>query len=128
MTESASRFPAMSIEQAHALLTQQGSMFELGEADIRGVKTRIWKAAPPTLREVFLLSAVFGARPHLVFEAERANVAEFRAAAIAFSQRLIQDGVKKGDRVALVMRNLPEWPAAFWGAVLAGAIVTPLNA
>jgi long-chain acyl-CoA synthetase len=26
------------------------------------------------------------------------------------------------------MRNLPEWPVAFWGAVLAGAIVTPLNA
>ena len=37
-------------------------------------------------------------------------------------------GLKKGDRVALAMRNLPEWPVVFMGALLAGAIVVPLNA
>ena len=52
-------FPAMSIERAHGLLTQPGSMFELGEAEIRGVRTRIWKNAPPTLRAVFDLAAAF---------------------------------------------------------------------
>ena len=36
--------------------------------------------------------------------------------------------MKKGDRVALIMRNLPEWPVAFYGAAILGAIVTPLNA
>jgi long-chain acyl-CoA synthetase len=36
--------------------------------------------------------------------------------------------VRKGDRVAVIMRNLPEWPVAFFAAVLTGAIVTPLNA
>ncbi|HRK65358.1 MAG TPA: class I adenylate-forming enzyme family protein, partial [Terricaulis sp.] len=51
-----------------------------------------------------------------------------RAAAAKLAQQLIADGVKPGDRVAIVMRNVPEWPAAFWGGVLAGAIVTPLNA
>src|SRR6202008_2471121 len=35
---------------------------------------------------------------------------------------------KKGDRVALAMRNLPEWPAAFFGTLLIGAIAVPLNA
>ncbi len=34
----------------------------------------------------------------------------------------------KGDRVAIVMRNLPEWASVFFGAALVGAIVTPLNA
>src|SRR5438477_12132300 len=34
----------------------------------------------------------------------------------------------RGDRVAIVMRNLPEWPAAFFGALIAGAVATPLNA
>ena len=34
----------------------------------------------------------------------------------------------KGDRVAIVMRNLPEWPVAFYAASSLGAIVTPLNA
>ena len=36
--------------------------------------------------------------------------------------------MKKGDRVAVIMRNLPEWPVAFFAGVLVGAIVTPLNA
>ena len=36
--------------------------------------------------------------------------------------------MKKGDRVAVIMRNIPEWPVAFWAGILAGAIVTPLNA
>ncbi|HVY86258.1 MAG TPA: class I adenylate-forming enzyme family protein [Caulobacterales bacterium] len=126
--EPARTFPAMSIEQAHKLLTQPGTMFEVAETDIRGVRTKIWKNAPPTLREVFALSAPFGPRDHLVLEDERVTIAGFRAAAIAMAHRLIGEGVKKGDRVALVMRNVPEWPVAFWGAVLAGAIITPLNA
>ena len=37
-------------------------------------------------------------------------------------------GVRKGDRVAIAMRNVPEWSVAFFAAVLAGAIATPLNA
>ena len=37
-------------------------------------------------------------------------------------------GVEQGDRVAIIMRNLPEWVMAFWAATLAGAIVVPLNA
>ncbi len=126
MTEPA--FPAMSIERAHALLTQPGSMFELGEETIHGVRLKVWKQAPPTLFEVFALSAAFGPREHLVFENERATIAGFRAAAAKLADQLIADGVKPGERIAIVMRNLPEWPVAFWGAVLAGAIATPLNA
>jgi long-chain acyl-CoA synthetase len=121
-------FPAMSIERAHALLTQPGTMFELGEAEVRGVRMKVWKNAPPTLREVFALAAAFGPRDFLVFEDERATIAGFRAAAAKFAHQLVADGVKPGDRVAIIMRNLPEWPVAFWGAVLAGAIATPLNA
>jgi len=121
-------FPAMSIEQAHALLTQPGSMFEIGQETIRGVTMKVWKNAPPTLRHIFDLAAAFAPRDHLVNEDERATVGEARATAIAFARKLIDDGVKPGDRVAIIMRNLPEWPVAFWGGVLAGAVVTPLNA
>ena len=44
---------------------------------------------------------------------------------MAIAHALISEGVTKGDRVAILMRNLPEWPAAFFGAVLAGAIDKP---
>jgi acyl-CoA synthetase (AMP-forming)/AMP-acid ligase II len=37
-------------------------------------------------------------------------------------------GVVPGDRVAIAMRNLPEWVIAFWAAVAVGAVVVPLNA
>ena len=33
-----------------------------------------------------------------------------------------------GDRVAIAMRNYPEWVVAFWAATCAGAVVVPLNA
>ena len=36
--------------------------------------------------------------------------------------------MKQGDRVAVIMRNLPEWPVGFFAGLLCGAIVTPLNA
>ncbi|MGE0740510.1 MAG: class I adenylate-forming enzyme family protein [Hyphomonadaceae bacterium] len=129
MTDGAKpAFPAMSIEQAHALLTAPGTMLEIGEEEVRGVRMKVWKQAPPTLREVFALGALFGPREHLIFEDERATSAGFQAAAAKLAHQLVADGVKPGDRVGIIMRNLPEWPVAFWGGVLAGAIVTPLNA
>ena len=121
-------FPAMSIEQAHAMLTAPGTMLEVGEETIRGVKLKVWKNAPPTLNAIFELAAAFGPRDHLVLDDERANIAQFRAAAATMARQFIDDGIKPGDRVAIIMRNVPEWPVAFWGGVLAGAIVTPLNA
>ncbi len=126
--DGAKPFPAMSIAQAHALLTQPGTPFEVGEETVRGVRMKVWRNAPPTLREVFALTAQFKARDALVYENERVTYAGYRAAAIQLAHQLIADGVKKGDRVALVMRNLPEWPVSFWAGVLCGAIVTPLNA
>ena len=37
-------------------------------------------------------------------------------------------GVAKGDRVAIAMRNFPEWSIAFWAATAAGGVAVPLNA
>ena len=128
MTGAQAAFPAMSIEQAHALLAQPGSMFELGEATIRGVTYKVWKNAPPTLHAIFELATAFGPRDFLVLEDERATVTSFQAATKTLARQLIADGVKPGDRVAVIMRNVPEWPVAFWAAVLVGAVVTPLNA
>jgi long-chain acyl-CoA synthetase len=121
-------FPAVSLEQARTLLTGPGSPFEIEERDIRGIRTSIWKNAPPTLREVFLTGRMHAQRPFVVYEDERASFSGFSRAALAIAHDLEQAGLRKGDRVAIAMRNLPEWPAAFFGSVLIGAIATPLNA
>ena len=59
---------------------------------------------------------------------ERVSYDGFARAALAVAALLRERGLRKGDRVALVMRNLPEWPVVFMGALLAGAIAVPLNA
>jgi steroid-24-oyl-CoA synthetase len=121
-------FPAMTLAQATAALTRTGSPFEIEERDIRGVRTRVWKNVPPTMREVFLRGRSFGARTFLVFRDERASYEDFARAALAIAEALQQAGIKKGDRVAIALRNVPEWPAAFFGCLLVGGVATLLNA
>ena len=129
MTEAAPKpWPAMSIAEAHRILTAPGMPFEMEELVIRGIPTRTWKNAPPTLRAVVEASRAHGEAIFLVNEDERVSFEAFYRAVAAFARVLQAQGVRKGDRVALIMRNLPEWPVAFYGAAALGAILTPLNA
>ncbi len=117
------------IAEVRERLTAPGSLFEMDEVDIRGVRTRVWKNAPPTLREILEISRAHGDADFLVYEGDRLTFAAHYAAAAAFARRLIDRyGVGKGDRVAIAMRNYPEWSVAFFGAAVAGAVVVPLNA
>jgi long-chain acyl-CoA synthetase len=126
--EGTKSFPAMSIAQAHALLCQPGTLFEVGEAQIRGSTFKVWKNAPPNLELVFDLGQMHAAKTYVVYEGERITFDAHRRAAIQLARQLQAEGVEKGDRVAIVMRNLPEWSVSFWATVLVGAIATPLNA
>jgi long-chain acyl-CoA synthetase len=121
-------WPALPLAEAHALLTAPGSLFEMEERVIRGVKTRVWKNSPPTLRDVFMNTFAFKERVCIVYEDERISYDAFNRAVIALANELRARGIVKGDRVAVIMRNLPEWPVAFFAAAICGAIVTPLNA
>ena len=126
---AAPAWPAMSIAQAHALLTAPGTPFEMETLTIRGIPTRVWKNAPPSLRAEVEAGRAFGSeRIFLVYEDERVSFEAFYRAVSAFARELQAAGVKKGDRVAVVMRNLPEWPVVFFAGVSIGAVVTPLNA
>ncbi|MCP3733392.1 acyl--CoA ligase [Sphingomonas sp. RP10(2022)] len=118
----------MSLTQASALLTAPGAKFELDQAVIQGVSTRVWKNAPPTMRFLLEASRAYGDRLFVIHEDERVSYdAHYRAAA-ALAAHLVALGVGPGDRVALAMRNLPEWPVAFFAGVAIGAIMVPLNA
>lgn len=133
MSDGASTFlppgwPKMSVAQAHAALTAPGAPFEMAEDTIRGQKLRVWKNAPPTLRDVFLAGRAFGERTFVVLEDDRVSFEAFARATLALAKRLQEEGVVKGDRVVIVMRNLPEWPVAFFASLLVGAIAVPLNA
>jgi long-chain acyl-CoA synthetase len=75
------------------------------------------------------LSLGYGDATYLVYEDERTSYAAHYRIACTLAHRLADEfGVEQGDRVAIVMRNLPEWVMAFWAITLTGAIVVPLNA
>ena len=116
-------------EEATARLTGPGGDFEIVRETIRGVEVRVWKNAPRSLRDVLAGSRAHGDQTFLVYEGEHLSFARHLRAAAAFAN-VLRDryGVNKGDRVAIAMRNYPEWSIAFWGAAAAGAIVVPLNA
>jgi steroid-24-oyl-CoA synthetase len=121
-------WPVMSLKEAHDRLTAPGQRFEMEEVVIRGVPTRTWKNAPPTLREVVLFSRVYQNKEFIIYENDRVTFEAFYRATVTLAHALAKMGVKKGDRVAIIMRNLPEWPVVFYAAEIIGAIVTPLNA
>src|SRR4051794_6962988 len=98
------------------------------ETAIRGVPTRVWKNAPPNLLFLVAHSRSHGERLAWILGEERVSFeASYRATA-ALAAELRRLGIGKGDRVAIAMANLPEWPAAFFAATALGAIAVPLNA
>ncbi|MEY4785514.1 MAG: feruloyl-CoA synthetase [Pseudomonadota bacterium] len=128
MSAEAAPFPVMSIAQCNAVMTAPGAKFEMEEKVINGIRLRTYKHAPLTLRDVVLNSKQWDFREYLVFEDERITYAAHYKAVAHLARRLLEDfGVQKGDRVAVVMRNYPQWAVGFWAALAIGAIATPLN-
>ena len=55
------------------------------------------------------------------------SYAQLREAAGRMSALLAVQGVQPGDRVGIMLPNVPAFPIAFYGALAAGAIVVPMN-
>ncbi len=95
---------------------------------INGVPTRTWKNAPENLRAIALAGQSHGDRVFTIYEDERVTYDAWFRAVCRLAEELQRRGISRGDRVAVAMRNLPEWPVAFFAAAVIGAIVVPLNA
>ncbi len=121
-------WPKMTLPQVEAALCAPGQKFEMETVDIRGVPTRTWKNAPPNLALLIQFARSHGDRPFTIYQDERISFEATYRAVAHLATKLIAMGVGKGDRVALTMRNLPEWPVAFFAIVSLGAICVPLNA
>ena len=122
-------WPAVSLEETYRILTAPGAPFETREEVIRGVPLRTYVAALNDLRQVFDLGRGWSDREFIVYEGERQSYgAHFRAAGQLGRVLHERFGMRKGDRLVIAMRNLPEWSLAFWAGVSIGAVVTPLNA
>jgi long-chain acyl-CoA synthetase len=63
----------------------------------------------------------------LIYYGTKLSYAQLAHQAHRFALALQRLGVHKGDRVAIALPNIPHYPIAFYGALLAGAVVVPTN-
>ncbi|GAT65659.1 fatty acid--CoA ligase [Planomonospora sphaerica] len=116
-------------DQVQAQLTGPGQLFEMEEVPGHGGTVRTWKHAPGHFRALLEMSRFHGDKVFLVYEDERITYEEHFRRAATLARRLVEEyGVAKGDRVAIAMRNYPEWVVSFSAVLAAGAIAVPLNA
>ncbi|RIV85019.1 class I adenylate-forming enzyme family protein [Aurantiacibacter zhengii] len=125
---SPSDWAAHSLEEVRAMLTAPGQPFEMETVEIDGRPIRAWKNAPESLRAIAMAARAHADAVCTVYEGERISYDAWFRAVANLAQHLVDCGVTKGDRVALAMRNLPEWPVAFFAITSLGAICVPLNA
>lgn len=119
----------VSYEEAMAAVTAPGQVFEVAAAEVLGVDQLVFPNAPKTLREIFAGARGYGESTFLVFEDERWSFAEVMARVDSFAASLVgRYGIRPGDRVAIGMRNYPEWVMAFAAITSVGAVSVSLNA
>ncbi len=114
---------------AVAAATAPGQRFEIGRTEIRGVETNVFVNAPDSLRDWWATARTRPDDVGLVYEDERWTYGEAMSAVDGLAHALVHEfGVQKGDRVAIGMRNYPEWIVAIAAITSIGAISVSLNA
>ncbi|MFN3516979.1 MAG: class I adenylate-forming enzyme family protein [Novosphingobium sp.] len=109
-------------------LTGPGGQFEVVRAEVLGRDILTFKNAPPSVREFWLSTAAWGDRPYLIYEDEVLTYSQAHAHAAAIAAWLWDRGVRPGERVAIAMRNYPEWMTIYWACTSIGVAVAGLNA
>ncbi len=119
---------AMSFHDACAAVCAPGTPFEIVETEARGQPTRVFAGTPDSLRDLYALAAT-RTDDFIVYEDERWPMTSVLDLVGRIGHALVHDlGVQHGDRVAIAMRNHPEWIAAFAAITSVGAIAVPMNA
>ncbi|MEO6123774.1 MAG: class I adenylate-forming enzyme family protein [Ilumatobacteraceae bacterium] len=116
----------ITFDEAMAQVCAPGTMFEVGDAIINGAPQRLFVNAPPNLGALF--QAAPAESTFLVYEGESYTFGDVRERFAALGAALVERyGVHKGDRVAVAMRNFPEWIISFAAITSIGAVSVSMN-
>ena len=120
----------LSYDEAARQVTAAGMPFETVQQDVMGVPRTLFRNAPNSLRDIVVAaSARSDDVTFLVYEDERWGFERFGREVAALGTALVEQyGIGRGDRVAIAMRNYPEWVVSFAAAVSIGAISVSFNA
>ena len=113
---------------ACASLTAPGAPFGWTVQEVNGAPVRVYDNAMTDMRAVWAMSAAHGDKDYLVYGDERYSYADVHTRVRALAHCLRSEhGAGPGDRVAVSMRNYPEWVLAHWAAMSVGAAVVGMN-
>lgn len=119
--------PELSLQEAIEQVKSE-ELFAVEEREIDGVRFKTFKNGPGNLRELLDWSLQFGNADFLIYEDERYTFKEVHRNTLRLATALVhQYGIQPGDRVALLMRNAPEYPMLFMAIACIGAVPVFLN-
>lgn len=109
------------VHEAVGRLTAADGIFAVTEQRVGGVFQRVFTHAAPTTLDILTSGRGHGDADFVVFDGQRWTFEQFFADVDALAAVLQHDmGVKPGDRIAIAMRNCPDWILTFAAAVHVG--------
>ncbi|WP_182359613.1 class I adenylate-forming enzyme family protein [Tomitella gaofuii] len=121
--------PQEAYAQLIGRLTGPGGPHELARENVLGAPMTVFKNRIGSLAQMLVDSERHGDAEYMVTEDQRITFArharDVRSIAKVFADEY---GIGKGDRVAILGANSPEWVEAFWATQLLGAIAVGFNA
>lgn len=119
----------LRFNEAVATLTSQGQAFEVNTVELRGISYRNFAALPANLGEYFTVMLQHAQKDFAVYLKERYTYTEGYQHSCEFGAALLERyRLSKGDRVAILSRNNPQWMMAFIGTTAVGGVAVPMNA
>ena len=115
-------------DEAIELMKSSDSPFATTTESIHGVDFEVFTYAQNDLREFFTFSNEhFAEREFLVYADERLTFGDVHKKAVTLSFALLDLGVQPGDRIAIAMRNYPEYCIIVEAIFSVGAVAVTLN-
>jgi len=109
-------------------MTSPQGPFPIQEQVVDGVSRKVFGGLPDSLRDYYAYAATHGEKELLIDRNRRLSFTEvLRQAAVLGASLSQKYGVSKGDRVAIAMRNSPEWCISFMAVTSIGAVAVPMN-
>ena len=116
-------------DAAVAALTAPDQAFALENISIDGVEYRNYRTMPANLGAYFLIMQRHADKDFAIYLQQRYTFGQAYAHSAEFAAALTtRYGVSKGDRVAILSRNNPQWMMAFIAITSIGAVAVPMNA
>ncbi len=121
--------PLQQFEAAVDALTAEGQPFAVETTTIHGSEYRNFTGLPPNMGAYYQFMLGHAEKPFAVYREERYTFGQAYQHSAELARALLDDyNIQKGDRVAILMRNTPQWMMAYIAITSIGGVVVPMNA